>query len=238
MPTKAELEAESCWRAQFVPDNLKVFVGRLEAYYDPHQVNVGAYGDYRHLKGYHRSRRWIKQSRFAASRSYSVTETDGNRTGGDDDAISGVDLIVGQQRSTQIFERVNYAKQHGRLPYLRQVLLERDPWHVHFSIDRGYSNGDFTRLFLIITGQDDPQEGRVSFHIDMPALRQGDEGGNVVTAQALLHARGFPTEIDGEFGPDTDTQTRRMQQQYDAESVDGIWGPETWTIAITGEDRL
>lgn len=238
MPTPEQLKSEVVWRAQFVPENLRAFVARLEAYYDPGAVNIGAYGDYRHLKGYHRSRRWIRESVHCTNHKYSISETSGNRSGGDDDAISGLDIVVGQQRSQEIWTRVNYAREHGKLPYLRECKLERDPWHVHFGIDRGHSNGDFTKLFLIVTGQDDPQEGLVSFNLDMPSLRQGDEGSNVVTAQALLAARGHATDIDGQFGPHTDEQTRALQQQYGAESVDGIWGPETWTIAITAEDRL
>lgn len=238
MPTGDQLKSEPEWGAQFVPPNLKAFVAQLEAYYDPSVVNVGAYGDYRHLKGYHRSRRWIRESRYCTNDSYSVTETQGNRSGGDENAISGVDLILGQARSTQVWERVNVAKQQGRLPFLRENKLERSPWHNHFGIDRGYSNGDFAYFFAVITGQADPHEGTVVMNIEMPALRNGAEGVDVVTAQALLGARGFTTALDGEFGPHTEAQTRTMQQQFGAESVDGIWGPETWTIAITGEDRL
>lgn len=238
MVTEAQLKSEPEWGAQYVAPKMREFVGRLEGYYDPHQINIGAYGNIRHLKGYHRSRRWIRESRYCTNHKYSITETQGNKSGGDDNAISGVDIVVGQARSTAIWERVNFARQHGRLPYVRENKLERSPWHVHLGIDRAYSNEDLTTLFLIITGQDDPREGNVSLILDMPALRNGSEGVHVITAQSLLTARGMPTELDGEFGAHTEAQTRAMQQTYGAESVDGIWGPETWTIAITGEDRL
>jgi peptidoglycan hydrolase-like protein with peptidoglycan-binding domain len=121
---------------------------------------------------------------------------------------------------------------------VRECKLERSPWHVHLGFDRSYSNGNFNYLFTVITGQGDPTEGTVALNLDLPELRNGAEGAHVVTAQALLGARGFPTELDGEFGPNTEHQTRAMQTTYGAESVDGVWGPETWTIAITGEDRL
>lgn len=238
MPTYDQLRTEEEWRDQYVPANLTVFVQRLEVYYDPGVINIGAYGDNRHLKGYHRSRRWILGSRFATSRSYSVTETVGNRTGGDPNWISGVDIVVGYDRSRQAWDRVNLAKQQGRLPYIREILLERDPWHLHLGIDRASANRDFTELFQIITGQPSEGSGRVSFPVDMPVLRRGMEGQDVVTAQALLTARGFATELDGDFGPHTEEQTKSMQARYGAESVDGIWGQETWTIGITGEDRL
>lgn len=76
-----------------------------------------------------------------------------------------------------------------------------------------------------------------SFQIDLPVLRTGAQGGHVTTMQHLLGARGHATAVDGYFGPDTETKTRAMQTQYGAENVDGVWGPETWTIGITGEDR-
>lgn len=238
MPTEAQLKSEPEWNAQYVPPNLLNFVERLEAYYEPHQINIGSYGDYRHLRGYHRSRRWIRESRYCTDSRYSVVETYGNKNGGANDAISGVDIVVGQAQSRIIWARVHAAKQRGRLPYVLEILLERAPWHVHLGFDRAYSNGDFTELFLIITGQDDPREGLVSLNLEMPTLRNGSEGTHVITAQSLLCARGMPTELDGEFGAHTEAQTRAMQQTFGAEAIDGIWGPETWTIAITGEDRL
>lgn len=238
MPTEAQLKAEDEWRDQFVPQGLRSLVTRLEGFYDPQAVNIGAYGDYRHLRGYHRSRRWIKESQYCTNRSYSTVETAGNRAGGDSNWICGVDIVVGYERSQLIWWRLNYARQYGRIPYVVELLLERDPWHVHVGIDRGQADRDFTELFVIITGQNDPQEGRVSFAVDLPVLRRGADGTNVVTAQGLLCARGFGTELDGDFGPHTEEQTRAMQARYGAELVDGVWGKETWTIGITGEDRL
>lgn len=70
----------------------------------------------------------------------------------------------------------------------------------------------------------------------LPTIRRGDDGANVRTAQGLLVARGHATAVDGDFGPDTEAKTRAMQQRYGAEHVDGVWGPETWTIGVTGRD--
>lgn len=238
MVTEAQLKSEPEWGAQYVAPKMREFVGRLEAYYDANQINIGAYGDIRHLKGYHRSRRWIRESRYCTNHRYSISETAGNRNGGDDNAISGVDIVVGQAQSRIIWARVHSAKQRGRLSYVRELLLERSPWHVHLGIDRAWSNADLTELFLIITGQDDPREGLVNLSLDMPVLQNGSEGAHVLTAQSLLCARGMQTQLDGEFGAHTEAQTRLMQQTYGAEAIDGIWGPETWTIAITGEDRV
>lgn len=69
-----------------------------------------------------------------------------------------------------------------------------------------------------------------------PTIKRGSTGTDVRTAQGLLVARGHPVKVDGVFGPDTDDKTRDMQRRYGAEHVDGLWGPETWTIGLTGED--
>lgn len=238
MPTEAQLKSESCWRTQRVPFNLTILVQRLEMFYDPGVTNIGAYGDIRHLKGYHRSRRWIRDSSYCRDRKYSVTESDGNRGGGNDNDICGVDIVLGYERSRTVWERINVARNSGRISYIRELLLERDPWHVHIGLDRAHGDSDHTELFNVITGGQPTGGGRTVFSVDMPVLRNGSMGSNVITAQALLDARGFATEMDGEFGPHTEEQTRAMQARYGAEAVDGIWGPETWTIGLTGEDRL
>src|SRR5688500_11439072 len=160
MVTYAQLRTEQVWLDQVVPPNLQSFVGKLEGYYDPGVTNIGAYGDNRHLRGYHRSRAWILGSRYATSRSYSVTETAGNRKGGDPDWISGVDLLLGYSRSSIVHSRITLAKSRGRIPYVLQHLLERDPWHVHLSLDRAHANDNHDELFSIITGTANPQEGR------------------------------------------------------------------------------
>lgn len=238
MPTYEQLRSEQVWLDQVVPPALQSLATRLESFYDVGVTNIGVYGDSRHVKGYHRSRAWILSSRFCANRTYSVTETVGNRTGGNSNWISGLDLTLGYTRSHAVWERVNTVRQRGRLSYLRQVLLERDPWHVHFSIDRAHANANHDELFAVITGEPSHGGGRVNFNVEMPVLRLGSEGADVVTAQSLLGARGHATDVDGEFGPRTEEQTKAMQSRYGAEKVDGVWGPETWTIGITGEDRL
>lgn len=237
MPTPEELRREEVWSDQFVPSNLRVLVEQLEWHFFPDATNIGAYGDYRHLRGYHRSRNWILHSRYCNNRTYSVVETEGNRSGGNGNWISGVDLKLGYSESLAVWERINLARQNGLIPYVRQNLLERDPWHVHLSLDRAYADADHSTLFAVIIGVTPPEGTDVELNLKMPTLRRGAEGGNTVTAQGLLCARGFATALDGNFGPDTEEKTKAMQSHYGAESVDGIWGPETWTIAITGEDR-
>ncbi len=236
MPTLEQLKQEKVWRDQFVPPNLRLLASRLDARYDPGSINIGTYGDYRHLRGYHRSRRWIRISDFCTDRSYSIVETQGNRDGGDDDWISGIDIVVGYEISNGIFQRVTNARRRGRISYVRQCILERAPWHVHLSLDRGHANDDHSELFDIITGSGAWEGKMVQLTVGLPQLEEGSEGADVVTAQGLVTARGFATKLDGQFGPHTKEQTMAMQRHYGAEEIDGIWGPETWTIGITGED--
>lgn len=236
--TYEQLRTEPEWNAQYVPPYLAALGDMLERFFDPGRTNIGIYGDNRHRKGSHRSRRWIRESRYCTNRSYTVTETPGNRNGGNENWICGIDIVVGETRSKAIFHRLNEARQRGILTGIFQVLLERDPWHVHIGLDRAHANNNPQLLYAVITGTLDEGRGLVQFPVEMPELRQGSNGRDVITAQHLLSARGFETDVDGEFGPDTEAKTRAMQQQYGAESVDGLWGKETWTIAITGEDRL
>lgn len=238
MLTYEQLRAEQVWRDQVEPPELRTLRQELEKYYDPSKTNIGTYGDNRHVKGYHRSRAWILGSKYCENRTYSVTETEGNRSGGNENWISAIDITVGQARSVAIAHRLNVAKGNGALPYVRQIILERDPWHVHVSLDRAYANVRHTVLFEVITGTYAVRERLVSVNLQLPVLRDGADGGHVRTAQALLTARGFPTKMDGDFGTHTEEQTRAMQRRYGAEKVDGVWGPETWTIAVTGEDRV
>lgn len=64
-----------------------------------------------------------------------------------------------------------------------------------------------------------------------PLVRQGDQQHPVQTLQYLLRARGHPVEVDGIFGPNTDSAVRAFQQQKNL-SVDGVVGPNTWSALI------
>lgn len=235
--TYDELKREPCWGEQIVPPSMKTLRSALEKHWGVDKVVIGMMGDNHHLKGYHRSRRWIKESKHCLSRTYSVTETQGNRTGGDDDWISAVDLVIGQARTFSVVHALNLAKSHGDIPYVRQILAERAPWHVHISLDRAHANDDHDQLFRVITGKYAARERMVKVTLELPLLRKGSTGTWVNTAQSLLCARGHATKVDGDFGDDTDAQTRAMQKRFGAEKIDAVWGPETWTIAVTGADK-
>lgn len=73
----------------------------------------------------------------------------------------------------------------------------------------------------------------------LPTLKQGATGENVRTIQACLSARGFPTSIDGDFGPVTDTNVRRFQVVRNVTNSvangngDGQVGQHTWIALVT-----
>lgn len=237
MPTPEELKSEQVWQSERIPLQLKNLRARLLARHDWADRQIGIIGDYRHLKGYHRSYNWVKYSQFCTDRQFSVSETSGNRNPANGDFVAGMDLVVPDPGATEIYGRLRVAKAQGRLPMVRQVILESNPRHVHISFDRGLLTMDMQPVLDAILGVD--QEGRIMVNVTvaMPQLSTGDEGAPVSTAQTLLNLRGASLKVDGEFGPLTEGAVIGAQKRYGAEAVDGIIGPETWTILIAGEDQ-
>lgn len=237
MPSYDELREEAVWTNQFTPPSLADLRQAVLDYYTWDGWRIGVMGDNNHTWGYHRSRAWIAESRFCTNRSSSVVETEGNRTGGNPNAVAGMDLIVNEVAARAMHTRINTARLAGRLPQLRQVILESGPWHVHLSFDRGYLDHDHGLLFRCIINQDAGGIKMVTVRATMPELRRGVNNSHVKTWQALCNLRGAGLSVDGDFGPKTDAATRALQTRYGAESVDGVVGPETWVIGLAGEDQ-
>ncbi|MEV0408979.1 peptidoglycan-binding domain-containing protein [Actinoallomurus sp. NPDC050550] len=66
-------------------------------------------------------------------------------------------------------------------------------------------------------------------------VREGDQGEYVKAAQTELVKHGdlkSSTQVDGVFGPGTDTAARRFQERVGL-TVDGIVGPTTWRQLIS-----
>jgi peptidoglycan hydrolase-like protein with peptidoglycan-binding domain len=57
-------------------------------------------------------------------------------------------------------------------------------------------------------------------------------GEDVRKWQAQLHHRGWPLDVDGAFGTQTNHQTRAFQREQGLE-VDGVVGPASWKAAFT-----
>ncbi|AYF98208.1 peptidoglycan-binding protein [Protaetiibacter intestinalis] len=60
-----------------------------------------------------------------------------------------------------------------------------------------------------------------------PTVSHGQSGTNVKAVQLLLTARGYATDVDGQFGPATKAKTVAFQKAKSL-SADGIVGPKTW----------
>ncbi|MDR0858353.1 MAG: peptidoglycan-binding protein, partial [Oscillospiraceae bacterium] len=60
-----------------------------------------------------------------------------------------------------------------------------------------------------------------------PQIKKGTSGEVVKVLQTALNKFGYKLEVDGSFGPLTDTAVRNYQKSFGLE-VDGIVGPKTW----------
>lgn len=76
---------------------------------------------------------------------------------------------------------------------------------------------------------------QVSLMQSLPVVSQtaASTGGIVRTVQGLCCARGYTIAIDGSFGPDTTTAIKEIQSTAKIND-DGVVGPETWPVLITG----
>ena len=82
----------------------------------------------------------------------------------------------------------------------------------------------------------DDDEGN-EIELELPTLRKGDDPSNrpnvVARVQHMLNDRGHgPLKEDGEFGPKTEAEVKKLQGNEGIE-VDGIVGPMTWTRLLT-----
>lgn len=218
MATLAQLQAEPWWSRETIPPALAKLRSRLLNHWALPSSAIGIKGDYRHLRGYHRSREWVKNSRYATNRSYSVSETPGNRAGGDSRWIAAMDITLPRDVLLAVCRRLDSAVRSGKLEKvtewygnlngdtrvdgydnIRDRVASSDTshlWHLHISFDRGRVNEDHTDLFNILTG-------------DLSAMgdiycKQGDQGGAVYELQWTLAELGFdPGPLDGIYGPRT-----------------------------------
>lgn len=71
--------------------------------------------------------------------------------------------------------------------------------------------------------------------VDLPIVRQGDNGFPVIAVQTLLGKHNFNVNyIDGDFGPDTFAKLKAFQKAKGLDA-DGIVGRDTWTKLLTNK---
>lgn len=174
MPTLAQLQAEAAWREETIPPNLASLGARLRAHYGLTADAIGIRGNAAHLRGAHRSRRWIKTSVYCTDRSYTVSRTPGDRSGGDDSWCVGLDVTLPRAGLIKACARLDAAVRAGRLEKITEWYGNKDGdtrvdgydnisnavatsddshlWHFHLTFDRGRANDDHGDVFAILTG--------------------------------------------------------------------------------------
>ena len=71
--------------------------------------------------------------------------------------------------------------------------------------------------------------------VDLPIVRQGDNGFPVIAVQTLLSKHNFNVNyIDGDFGPDTLAKVKAFQKAKGL-TADGIVGRDTWITLLTNK---
>lgn len=176
MPTYDQLDNEAAWRAEFAAPALQELGDRLRLHWPG--AEIGIRGNNVHLRGYHRSRRWIKESRFCENHSYSVSRTPGDKTGGDSNWACAMDFGgISQSELHAVCKRLDAAVRAGRLEKITEWYGNFggddrvDGWdnisnrvassdsshltHLHMSFDRGRANEDHSDVLAVLIGEDD-----------------------------------------------------------------------------------
>lgn len=179
MPTYLALENEGpWWNAEKMSPTMATLAVKLRTFFQVSASAIGAKGDNApgHMRGSHRSRNWILNSSYCTNRTYTVSETPGNRTGGDGDWLAGMDITVPSAQLIPMCQRLDAAVRSGRLEKItewygnddgdsqvdgynniRNVVATSDSshlWHLHITFDRGRAGEDHSDLYEILTGED------------------------------------------------------------------------------------
>lgn len=177
MPSYEDLEQEQAWLDEYEPAGLRNLADALEARMP---VQVWISGDNDHLRGYHRSRRWIKESIYCTDRVYSVSRTAGDISGGDSNWVSAMDIAASPDVLQPMCRRLDEAVRAGRLEKVTEWYGNLggdstvDGWdnisdrpasadsshltHLHMGLDREHANDDHSDLLAILTGEEDMQQ--------------------------------------------------------------------------------
>jgi len=174
----ATLEQEACWRAQVVPPALEGLGAGLRAHYGVGRDRIGSPGDNRHLRGGHRSRRWIRESAYCTNRTYTVTYPADRE--GDEDWYAAIDIDPNDRAELiAMCRRLDEAVRAGLLEEISEWYgnvngdLVVDGWnniadriassdpghlsHLHITFLRKYANDAalMGRLLAVLIGDDD-----------------------------------------------------------------------------------
>lgn len=174
MPSYEELRSEVWWDREFQPPTLAKLCSDLRAFYKVPATHIGSKGDNRHLRGYHRSFAWLKNSRHCTNRVYSTSETPGNRKPGNGNYLCAVDISLPAAKLIPMCRRLDIAVRAGRLEKITEWYGNDDGdnrvdgynniinavassdishlWHAHLSFDRGLVAQNHDDLYRVLTG--------------------------------------------------------------------------------------
>lgn len=175
MPSYEQLDDEAAWRAEIAAPALATLASRIRGHWPG--AEVGVKGNNVHLRGYHRSRRWIKESSYCTNRTYSVSRTAGDRSGGDPNWLCALDFGgISQAELHAVCKRLDAAVRAGLLEKITEWygnfgddgrvdgwdnisdrLASSDSshlYHLHMSFDRGRANEDHSDVLAILMGED------------------------------------------------------------------------------------
>lgn len=175
MPSYDQLDNEAAWRDEVAAPALSTLRRRLLGRWPG--AEIGLRGDNGHLNGYHRSRRWIRESAFCTNRTYSVSRTPGDKSGGDSNWACALDFGgISQSDLHAVCKRLDAAVRAGRLEKITEWygnfgdddrvdgfdnisnrMASSDSSHLshlHMSFDRGRANEDHSDLLAILIGDD------------------------------------------------------------------------------------
>ena len=188
------LTEESWWRAEFAPPAMVNLRSALLNFWAIPSGNIGMKGDTNHRSGYHRSYAWVKNSSYCVSRTYSVSETPGNRNPGNVNWLAAMDITLPQDLLIRTCQRLDRVIRSGTLEKItewygnddgdnrvdgydniRNAVASSDPshlWHLHLSFDRGRANEDHTDVYYTLTG--DPMVNMNELHALLLAILTAD----------------------------------------------------------------
>lgn len=188
MPSITELRSETWWWAETIPSGLAALRTKLLTHYQLSGSAIGIRGDENHLRGYHRSRAWILNSRFCTNRTYSVSRTAGDRAGGDSNWCSAMDISIDKTRLLTLCKNLDAGVRSGHFEKITEWYGNKDGdtrvdgydnisnavatsdsshlWHVHISFDRGHANDNHDDVFMLLTSGTIPSGGIMAVNME------------------------------------------------------------------------
>lgn len=238
MVTYQQLEAERVYRDEIIPIELAYLARNLRSHFGLTGNAVGIKGDNHHLRGYHRSRAWLKASKYATNRTYSVTEVAANSTGGNSNWLCAIDITLPEKTLIAVCKRLDIAVRAGQLEKIAEWYGNKDGdkrvdgydnidneiassdashlWHLHISFIRARANDNHADVFAVLSGQ-----GWEPPTVPTPPKPPAD----LEWTEAMI--RNLPVLNMGATGAHVRTAQALLCARGYKVDIDGAFGPDT-----------